>query len=166
MKILSPLLTAALLPAVAIAGREPAAFRPIHERVRFSTHIVVGEAQTLRVINEVTGKEIPKPSADLDDGQQMEVEITVETVLQADNSRKVNPGSKLKARFGRKGDTPSVFKKMFSGKKLIFFLSRDAEHASRFDYFYPFFGETNLIELPTNLQSVMEAIARLGNAAP
>lgn len=147
------------------AGREPAPYRSIAERVRVSTHVVVGEVQAVHVISEATGKEVRSPAADLDDGQRIELEIIVGEVLQADKSREAKPGNKLKVRFGKRGHTPSVFKEMLSGKRLIFFLSQDAEHAARFDYFYPFYGETNLAELPNKLETTKAAIAKLRDAS-
>ena len=49
---------------------------------------------------------------------------------------------------------------MLMGKALVFYLSRDEEHASRFDYFFPFFGESNLADQAEKLDEVKAAIEK------
>ena len=53
----------------------------------------------------------------------------------------MKPGSKLRCVLERRH--AARFKEMLSGKKLIFMLSQDAEHAARFDYFILYGGSTS-----------------------
>lgn len=140
------------------AGSEPPFSRSIPERVRMATHVITGEVQALQVINDNTGKVITPTPQDLENGQRIELEIRVVEVLLADKARVLKAGNKIKVRFGRRGLTPGVFRKMLVGKNLVFYLSRDEEHASRFDYFFPFFGESNLADLAEELDLVKAAV--------
>ena len=49
---------------------------------------------------------------------------------------------------------------MLLGRNLIFHLSRDEEHAARLDYFFPFFGWSNLTDPAGKSDEVKAAISK------
>jgi len=154
-----------LFPLHGVAGNEPPAARPILQKARMSSHVVAATGIEVKVVNATSGKVIERPSRDLESNQLFQMEIAVSEVLAADVSRPIRNGERLRVRFGGKGSTLSICKQALEGRRLIYWLTQNWERAGGADYFYPFYGETNLTELPDKLEAVKVAVAKIRDAS-
>jgi len=162
MKIIAIVACLHLVTIPVIAGREPQISRPVSERVRMSTHIIVGEVIMLRVVNATDGREVARHSKDLARNEKMEVAIRVLDVLQSDRLYPLKPGDNVTVRFGEEGYTISVIEAFLTKTRRIFFLTTQAEELS---YFFPLFGSSNLSCAEEKLGDVKAAIKSIADAA-
>lgn len=126
-----------------------------------ATHVVVGKMESIRVIDRATGKVIADPGDTLGDMQCFEAIVVVDDIIANNAKQPLHTGAHVKVRFGSRRSDTLTNNKLRIAKDLIYWLSMDEEIAARDNFFFPFYGETNLCELSEKRAIVEAAVAKV-----
>jgi hypothetical protein len=142
-------------------GAEPQAQRSIIEKARMSTHVIVGKMESIKVIERASGKVVASAADVLDSMQCFEAIVLVDDIIANDDHHLVRVGSRVKIRFGSSRSDTLSNNKLRIGQTRIYWLSMDSEIAARDSFYFPFYGEANLCELPDRMEAAKAAVERV-----